>query len=191
MRVYYFYTKKHPKAVAALPPDAEFVYTGGGLGTYWEEIEKRWTGEDDIVFVEHDNVLHEDVIPEFSTCPEPWCAFPYFCGSMVGEWSPTSNKQVDPVWSNRGTLAPLTFATEALGCTKISQEAQCLVTVDDVLRINETSGYGCPDCGENNPGNPICWTHIDSFTSLAFKQAGLKVHVHPRPVDHLHYMVQD
>ena len=45
------------------------------LRSYWREIEKRW-GLDDLMFVEHDVMLHGGEAETFEQCPELWCGFP-------------------------------------------------------------------------------------------------------------------
>ena len=50
----------------------------------WEIYKSCW-GKDDLVIIEQDIILHEDVIPQFLECPEPWCLFP-FRHAMGGAW---------------------------------------------------------------------------------------------------------
>lgn len=77
MRICYFYTRKWDKAVAALPPDTEMVWCGRDKFHYWEEFCKRW-GADDLMFIEHDNVIHDTAVKQFEECPNSWCVFPYW-----------------------------------------------------------------------------------------------------------------
>lgn len=77
MRVCYFYAKVYDEAKAALPPNAEMVWCGRDKFHYWEEFRQRWGGED-LVFIEHDNLIHGDVIRQFEQCPNQWCVFPYW-----------------------------------------------------------------------------------------------------------------
>ena len=80
MRVTCFYWDLHPEAKAALPADAELVWTGPDDDGYWRELSARWDGTRDLVVIEHDIVIHDRVIPQFAACPAPWCEFPYFYG---------------------------------------------------------------------------------------------------------------
>jgi len=102
MRVYYFWYAAWPRALAALPPDAGHVWTGPGTDGYWRTFAQRWTGEDDLVCVEQDVLIHAGVLPQFAACPQPWCAFGWEVGpGQMSYW-----------W---------------LGCTKFSAALQAAV----------------------------------------------------------------
>lgn len=79
MRVCCFHYDLHPDTAAALPPGAELVPTPDDYD-YWRELARRWDGSDDLVVIEHDIVIHDQVIPQFAACGSPWCTFPYFYG---------------------------------------------------------------------------------------------------------------
>ena len=55
----------------------EMVETGYDVSAYWWELRRRWSGEDDLMIVEQDNVIDAEVVPSFQECMEPWCAFEY------------------------------------------------------------------------------------------------------------------
>lgn len=55
----------------------ELIETGYNVSAYWWELRRRWTGEDDLMIVEQDNVITSEVIPSFSECDEPWCSYSY------------------------------------------------------------------------------------------------------------------
>jgi hypothetical protein len=81
MRILCCYTNLHPATAAALArwaPDAEFVDVSATAGTYSRTLLEHWTGEDDLVTVEHDIEIHAGVIPAFESCGEPWCTFGYY-----------------------------------------------------------------------------------------------------------------
>jgi len=94
----------HPDTVRALaqyseaPP--EMVDVSGDDFAYWRAVRQRWTGEDDLVLIEQDNVIHESVIPQFMTCSGEWCVFPYL------------------IFNSKQRL------TQGLGCTKFSASLQ-------------------------------------------------------------------
>ena len=45
--------------------------------SYWELWDRLWRGARDFIIVEHDIVIHEEVLPQFRACREPWCTFGY------------------------------------------------------------------------------------------------------------------
>ena len=80
----------------------ELVWTGGSDTAYWEELSRRWDGNDDLMVIEHDIEIHADVVPQFTRCPSDWCCFGYEYG---------------PSWPDH-------LITGALGCTRFSAELQ-------------------------------------------------------------------
>lgn len=110
MRVVYFYSKLFREAWEALPPDAEMALCEGPNG-YWERILERWTGKDDLLFVEQDNVLHDQVLPQLADCPGDWCCFGY-------EYTPSRPSLLD----------------QSLGCTRFSARLQQAVQLDPAPR---------------------------------------------------------
>jgi hypothetical protein len=94
------------------------VWTGANEYHYWQETISRW-GKDDLVTIEQDNGIHEEVIPQFRDCTEPWCAFGYQVGSYI--------------------------CLKGGGCRKLSLEAQQIVPVD-ALRYPVPDIGECPEC---------------------------------------------
>jgi len=86
MRTAYFWFTRWPEAQAALPPDAERVYTGPGTHDYWHALAARWNTGQDLVVIEQDVIIHDQVIPQFAACPEPWCSFAYEVGPGQHCW---------------------------------------------------------------------------------------------------------
>lgn len=174
MKTCYFYTRIWDEAVAALPADAEFVYTGDRFTQYWESIAARW-GAGDLLFVEHDIVLHDQVVRQLEECPNVWCVFPYW---------------------HEGWL------DEALGCTRFRVEAQLAVTPDE---IQESSWGSCWECNPDaimptldelrdisrwmgklkEREVPGCWRHIDGKMNWAMRKHGYEPCVHLPVVEHL------
>ncbi|HUX70787.1 MAG TPA: hypothetical protein VMV41_09780 [Cellulomonadaceae bacterium] len=54
-----------------------YVDVSGSESAMWEMWRDLWAQGDDIVVVEHDIVIHEEVLPRFEDCPNVWCANPY------------------------------------------------------------------------------------------------------------------
>lgn len=170
MRVCYFYSADWTEARRLLhenAPEAEEVWTGDGLYDYWHATMLRW-GTDDLVTIEQDNGIHEEVIPQFRDCPEPWCSFGYQIGSYT--------------------------CTEGGGCRKLSLEAQQAVTVQHLeypppLPVWEWAAVqrskGIIDIGECLDCAVLCWRHMDTRIANALKRAGFQVHVHKPDIRHL------
>jgi hypothetical protein len=79
IRPLYFHYTDHIASydsVVRYLPTAEHIDTGQSSYAYWDELEKRWTGEADILVVEQHIVVHEQVLPQLEACPNDWCAFP-------------------------------------------------------------------------------------------------------------------
>lgn len=88
-------------ALRAYAPEAEYVDTSGDDQTYARKIAEHWTGQDDLVIIEHDNEITDGVLPSFAACPEPWCVYEY---------------EIFP--------PPLTRLCVALGCVRFSAGLQ-------------------------------------------------------------------
>lgn len=58
--------------------EIEWVDTTDDLQIYADEMEKRWTGEEDLIIVEQDKEVHLNCFPSFLACPEPWCGFTFW-----------------------------------------------------------------------------------------------------------------
>lgn len=81
MRLACFYTNLDPRVSEALrkyaPLDIEWVETPGSLA-YARELEKRWTGEDDLILVEQDKEIFPGTLPDIMACGELWCTCTYW-----------------------------------------------------------------------------------------------------------------
>ena len=121
MKICYFFSADWPEARDLLhehAPGAEEIWTGGGPYDYWHATLLRW-GLDDLVTIEQDNGIHEEVIPQFEACTEPWCAFGYQIGSYT--------------------------CYTGGGCRKLSLEAQRLVPASALQYPVRDIGE-CPEC---------------------------------------------
>lgn len=101
----------HPDTRAALDEHAP-GWTGhkldpGDPGAYSRWMVDRWAASVGFTIVEHDIVIHAEVLPGFAACPRPWCTYPY----------------PGPA---RTTL------TESLGCTRF--RAELLADAPDAAR---------------------------------------------------------
>lgn len=91
----------------------DFVDVSGSLTEYWHAIRERWTGEQDLITVEQDNVITEDTIPSFCMCSEPWCCYSY----LGPEWLPMPERRM--IFS--------------LGCTKFSAGLQRAIPHEEIF----------------------------------------------------------
>jgi hypothetical protein len=77
---------RHPEAHSALlshAPQAIAVDTSATVYDYWNALSQRWTGEDDLLVIEHDIEITFDTIPSFANCSQPWCTYWYhWCPAM-------------------------------------------------------------------------------------------------------------
>lgn len=80
MAVLCCYVTLHPAAEAALAahaPGAVLADVTGSPFAYWERLTARWDSPGDLVIIEQDIEIHPGVLPGFSSCPRPWCVYPY------------------------------------------------------------------------------------------------------------------
>jgi len=170
------------EALERYAPDAEFVDTSGDDYAYWRALMGRWTGEDDLLIVEHDIEIHETVIPQMEACPEPWCTFPYRL------WRPDA------------------WCYNALGCTKFSAALQREVSPEEISEaqamwmvprktpfgteyaseVQAAVGAIC-QCGVK--GHPACWRHMDYKIGVTLEggtgRTPMGAHVHKPAVCHM------
>jgi hypothetical protein len=172
VRTCYFYTRIWDEAVAALPSGAELVYVGDTFTSYWEAIAERW-GAGDLMVVEHDIVIHDQVVRQFEDCPNAWCTYPYWHGG----------------WMDK-----------ALGCTRFRTGAQ-QVSPDEIQQSCWASCWECntrnmiPSLDDmrdirgwrDRTGSETlgCWRHIDGKIVWSMERNGYAACVHTPPVRHL------
>ena len=128
MRILLGYTPDglHPETaecVANLLPGAERVDVSGDTFAYWRAVEERWTGDDDLMVIEQDIVIHDQVLPQFGECPGDWCTFAY------------------PIFNSGQRLI------QGLGCARFSAALQRKVPAAEFLtdgRIAHPDGEGVP-----------------------------------------------
>lgn len=64
-------------SISTYAPQAQIIPVAqGDVSGAWENYKSLW-GEDDLMVIEQDIILHGDVIPQFEACPEIWCLFPF------------------------------------------------------------------------------------------------------------------
>jgi hypothetical protein len=151
------YTDLVPETKRALDPwNPEYVNVSSSPLAYWAAVRERWAGERDLVNIEHDVIIHERVILEFTQCDRLWCTFPYPC-AQGGQ-----------------------FETAA-GCARYSKYLQQLVPVPEIERAVHWAYCDCPP--ECSPG--ICWHHMDAYLVEAFQRHGVSVHLHEGAAGHV------
>ena len=75
-----------PRAKAALERYAplagltiEWADTSASLQAYADELDKRWTGDEDLILVEQDKEIFLGTLPDLLPCDQPWCGYTYWC----------------------------------------------------------------------------------------------------------------
>lgn len=165
MKILYSTVNAWPASLRAIERHAKeyevVQIDSGDWRGYWRAIADRW-GQDDLLLVEQDIVLHAEVIPGLEDCPDPWCLYPYRHPSRPGGW--------------------MDFA---LGCTRFRKEFQQSVTIRDVAEANGRNFIvkDCPAC-EGQPRTYECWRHLDAQFRDAGLWAGFRMHVHSPSVGH-------
>jgi hypothetical protein len=86
----------------------ELISVGHDVSAYWHAIRDRWTGEDDLVIIEQDNVITGEVIPSFQECEKKWCSFSY----------------LGPPGMNFNGNEEGRVLKKSLGCTRFTAELQ-------------------------------------------------------------------
>lgn len=120
----------------------------------WLIYKSHW-GEEDLVVIEQDIILHSDVIPQFEGCPEPWCLFPF----------------------RHYSVGPDGFQMTGIGCNRFRKEFMQAVPAEMV--------EACPgSCHRCKGENPMCWAHLDGKTREAGEEMGFRIHVHWPSVGH-------
>lgn len=152
------YTDLRPETKQALDPwGPEYVDVSSSPQAYWSAVRDRWTGERDLVIIEHDVVVHDQVMPEFAQCDRLWCTFPYPC-AQGGQ-----------------------FETGA-GCARYSKYLQRFIPASEIEEKAVHWVYcDCPP--ECSPG--ICWHHMDAYLVGAFQRYDISLHLHEGAVGHV------
>lgn len=79
-RVVVPYVNLHPLVMGALyrlAPEADLISLGTGEKRYHELLAMLWREGRSFLLIEQDIEIHDSVLPEMETCPEPWCLFPF------------------------------------------------------------------------------------------------------------------
>lgn len=58
--------------------EVEWVDTSENLQVYADELEKRWTGEEDLIVVEQDKEIHPSCLPTLLECDQWWCGYTFW-----------------------------------------------------------------------------------------------------------------
>ena len=164
------YTRVHPRTRAALARCSRHtVYRqlAGDLG-YVELLSRLWAACEALVIVEHDIEIHEQVLPGFEECPEPWCTFPF------GRLLPGPHSR----WDGAGWGPGIPLLEASLGCVRWSA-ALMEAEPDLMTEVAAFSVDGKP------PGH---WQSLDCAIAVILRQRGYAVHVHHPEVLHHHYL---
>ena len=141
---------KYAPAAVIIPAEA------ADSPAWWREIKARWDDPDDLLLVEQDIAIHDQVIPQFGACRQPWCSFPF----------PRPNED------------PPSLQERGLGCTRFTAKFRQMVTTADV----EAGAGSCWECEGIKPG---CFRHVEGRIGDAAGRAGMPgPHVHWPPVGH-------
>ena len=142
-------------SLAEHAPAAEIIpIPADDISRPWADYAERWA-TDDLVVIEQDVIIHGDVLPQFRSCPEPWCLFP----------------------ARHYATGPGGWMTTGIMCNRFRKEFMQAVPVEAVEAI-----YG--SCGRCGGINRKCWAHLDGRTREAGEAAGFKLHVHWPSVGH-------
>ena len=142
------------ESLAEHAPGAEIIpIEARDISRPWQDYAARW-GQDDLVVIEQDVIIHGDVLPQFEACPEPWCLFPARHYATAGGWM-----------------------LDGIMCNRFRKEFMQAVPVSAV----EAVPGSCTRCYGRNPK---CWAHLDGKTREAGEAAGFKIHVHWPSVGH-------
>lgn len=87
--------------------EIEWINTQPDLQIYADELEKRWTGDEDIIIVEQDKEVHASCFPSMLACDQLWCGYTF--------------------WQNPDPHTVLVLG--GFGVTKFSKEVQRLIPV--------------------------------------------------------------
>jgi len=142
-------------SLAEHAPAAEIIpIPADDISRPWADYAERWA-TDDLVVIEQDVIIHADVLPQFQSCPEPWCLFP----------------------ARHYATGPDGWMTTGILCNRFRREFMEAVPVEAV----EAQGGSCGRCGGINRK---CFGHLDCRTREACAASVFKIHVHWPSVVH-------
>lgn len=136
---------------------------------YWRVLSGMWAKAEPFVLVEHDVELHENVLPELESCPEPWCLFPY-ARLLPGPHS---------TWDGEEWSAGIPLLNSHLGCVRWSVEL--MVAESDLMDV-----VGSVTRPGLSPGH---WMRLDDVIAQQLVLRGYRAHVHHPEVTHHHWLL--
>lgn len=104
------WAERNSQVEESVPPGTQWVDVRGSDLAYYEALTEIWGKGEDFAIIEHDVVIHDLVVEEFESCPEPWCVFGY--DNMC-------HPECQEAWANQ------------LGCTRF--RAELMEEVPDAL----------------------------------------------------------
>jgi hypothetical protein len=153
--------KLNPATDAALTryaPQAERIDVSGDGSAYWRTLCAAWADGRSFANVEQDVEIGPDTIPQFETCPEPWCLFPYRVETPPHLRSRTTSPVCDIVTPQvlgavRFRRALMLAHPDALA--SLPPERRAWMCLDGFLTLSLADrGVGAPHI--HHPG---CWHH--------------------------------
>lgn len=151
-------------ALEKFAPQTEFIDVSSGIYEYGKAIANHWTGESDLITIEHDNEITADVISSFANCSCFWCSYSYY---------------VFPKMVQQETAI-------GLGCTKFSARLQQLIDPSEFLCEDPVFCYPvCDLCFGKG-----CWNYLDSRIADAIHGHAVTVHCHGQINHHHRYATE-
>lgn len=155
------WAERNPQVVGSVPPGTIWVDVSAGLDSYWDALRQIWSKGQDFAIIEHDVVIHGDVVRQFAECPEPWCTFGY---------ANICHPECQEAWANQ------------LGCTRFRAELieACPAALISIPPERRDWHNVCDEIAGNKIGGvdqPVLRPH-------SLRTAGFTHHWHSPPVDH-------
>ena len=155
------WAERNQEVIDSVPPWTIWVDVRGGPDAYWEAFCDIWAEGTDFAIIEHDVVIHADVVRQFAECPEPWCTFGY---------DNICHPQCQEAWANQ------------LGCTRFRAEvmAKCPDALTSIPPVQRSWHNLC----DHIAGNKIHGVDRAELRPGSLRAAGFTHHWHSPPVAH-------
>ena len=130
--------------------------------SYWSALGEWWARGEDFAIVEHDVVIHSDVVEQFDSCPEPWCVFGY---------TPICHEKCLEAWANM------------FGCTRYRSEL--IAAVPDAVTSIPPERRDWHNLCDELAGNKIAGVDQPTLRPHSLRWAGYTHHWHTPRVRHI------
>ena len=160
VQFYVPWTERHPLVTAGAPPGTIWIDLHGEED-YWSALCRIWAKGESFAIIEHDVICRPDVVEQFASCPEPWCAFWYdnICHFDCRE-----------AWANQ------------LGCTRFRSDV--MAKCPDALTSIPPDQRGWHNLCDHIAGDKLHGTAVFPWRSHSIRAAGFSHHWHSPPVEH-------